>query len=74
MGAVPPGRGGPGHQLVIGPTPDCRAIAVSCTCLRTAERAPLGVRPRWGGGEAYRAWEAHLEAAAEAEPGLEAAL
>lgn len=47
MVTVPPGRGGAAHQLVIGPTPDCRSIAVSCTCLRTAEREPLGVRPRW---------------------------
>lgn len=72
MTAVPPGRGGLGHQLVIAPTPDCRSIAVSCTCRRGAEREPLGVRPRWDGGEAYRAWEAHLEA--EAEAGLEAAV
>ena len=64
---VPPGPGGAAHQFVIAPTPDLRAVAVSCTCLGV-KREPIGVRPRWEGGEAYRAWLAHLEAEAEAEP------
>ena len=53
---VPPGRGGPGHQLMIAATRDLREIAVSCTCLRSADREPIGVQPRWEGGEAYAAW------------------
>jgi hypothetical protein len=68
--AVPPGPGGAAHQFVIAPTPDLRHVAVSCTCRGGAEREPIGVRPRWEGGEAYRAWLAHLEAEAEAEAGL----
>jgi hypothetical protein len=51
------------------PTPDLRNVAVSCTCRAKAEREPIGIRTRWEGGEAYRAWLAHLEA----EAGLEAA-
>jgi hypothetical protein len=66
----PPGQGGAAHQLQIVPTPDLRKVAVSCTCRATAERDPIGVRARWEGGEAYRAWLAHLEA----EAGLEAAI
>ena len=58
--AVPPGRGGTAHQLIIAATPDLRDIAVSCTCLRAAGLAPIGVRRRWGGGEAWAAWLAHL--------------
>ena len=58
--AVPPGRGGAAHQLVIAATRDLRDIAVSCTCLRVAGRDPIGVRRRWGGGEAWAAWLAHL--------------
>jgi hypothetical protein len=70
---APPGRGGAAHQLQIAPTPDLRQVAVSCTCRTPAEREPIGVRARWAGGEAYRAWLAHLEAeaipaAAEPEP------
>ena len=57
---VPPGRGGAAHQLIITATRDLRDIAVSCTCLRVAGLAPLGVRRRWGGGEAWAAWLAHL--------------
>jgi len=64
---VPPGRGGAAHQLQIAPTPDLRQVAVSCTCRTRAERGPLGVRTRWAGGEAYRAWLAHLEAEAGSE-------
>lgn len=60
MTAVPPGRGGPAHQLIIVPTPDLCDIAVSCTCLRAGGLAPIGVRRRWGGGEAWAAWLAHL--------------
>jgi hypothetical protein len=67
---VPPGRGGAAHQFVIAPEPDLRNIAVTCTCLRSAERGPLGVQPRWAGGEAYAAWLGHIEA----EAGPEAAL
>jgi hypothetical protein len=66
---VPPGRGGAAHQLTIAATPDLRKVAVSCTC-RTAGREPIGARARWEGGEAYRAWLAHLEA----EAGPEAAI
>jgi hypothetical protein len=58
--AVPPGRGGAAHQLVIAATRDLRAIAVSCTCLRGRGAEPIGVRRRWGGGEAFQAWLAHL--------------
>lgn len=57
---TPPGRGGAAHQLVIAPEPDLRNIAVSCTCLRNADRDPIGVQLRWGGGEAWAAWLAHL--------------
>jgi hypothetical protein len=64
-GWFPPGRGGASHQLTIVPTPDLRQVAVSCTCL--AE--PIGARARWEGGEAYKAWLAHLEAEAEPEAG-----
>jgi len=64
---VPTGRGGAAHQLQIAPTPDLRKVAVSCTCRTTAEREPIGVRLRWEGGEAYRAWLAHLEAEAGSE-------
>jgi hypothetical protein len=60
MSAVPPGRGGAAHQLIIVPTPDLRDVAVSCTCLRAAGLAPIGVRRRWGGGEAWAVWLAHL--------------
>jgi hypothetical protein len=67
---VPPGRGGAAHQFVIAPAPDLRAVAVSCTCRPDVEREPLGVRARWDGGEAYRAWLAHLEVEAEPEAGL----
>lgn len=67
---APPGRGGAAHQFTLAPTPDLRAIAVSCTCRGAAEREPIGVRPRWEGGEANRAWLAHLEAEAEPEAGL----
>ena len=59
-GLVPPGRGGRAQQLVIAATRDLRAVAVSCTCLRATGRDPIGVRPMWGGGEAYAAWLAHL--------------
>ncbi len=31
MTAVPPGRGGATHQLIIVPPPDLRDVAVSCT-------------------------------------------
>ena len=58
--AVPPGRGGAAHQLLIAATRDLRGIAVSCTCLRKPGSDPIGVRRRWGGGEAYAAWLAHL--------------
>jgi hypothetical protein len=68
LGTAPPGRGGAAHQFTLAPAPGLRAIAVSCTCLAAAEREPIGVRPRWEGGEAYRAWLAHLEAEVEAEP------
>lgn len=68
--AVPPGRGGPAHQLTLAPAPDRRTIEVSCTCRAAADREPIGARPRWEGGEAYRAWLAHLEAEAEPEAGL----
>jgi hypothetical protein len=67
---VPPGRGGPAHQFTIAPAPGLRAVVVSCTCRAAAELEPLGVRARWEGGEAYRAWLAHLEAEAEAEAQL----
>ncbi len=60
MTAVPPGRGGAAHQLIIVPAPDLRDVAVSCTCLRAAGLVPIGVRRRWGGGEAWAAWLAHL--------------
>jgi hypothetical protein len=71
LGTVPPGPGGAAHQFTLAPTPDLRAVAVSCTCRAAAEREPIGVRPRWEGGEAYRAWLAHLEAeAAEPEASL----
>jgi hypothetical protein len=66
----PSGRGGEAHQLQIAPTPDLRTIAVSCTCRAAAEAGALGVRPRWAGGEAYRAWLTHLEAEAEPEAGI----
>ncbi len=71
---VPPGPGGAGHQFTLAPSPDLRAVAVSCTCRDRAEREPIGVRPRWAGGEAYRAWLAHLEAERQAEPEPEAGL
>lgn len=60
MSAVPPGRGGGAHQLIIAPTQDLRAITVSCTCLRPAVLVPIGVRRRRRGGEAWAAWLAHL--------------
>lgn len=71
MSAVPPGRGGAAHQLVIVPAP-ARTVEVTCTCLRAAAREPIGVQARWAGGEAYRAWEAHLQA--EADTGIEAGI
>ena len=60
MTAVPPGRGGAAHQLIIIPTPDLRDIAVSRTWLRAAGLAPIGVRRRRGGGGARAGWLARL--------------
>jgi hypothetical protein len=57
---APPGIGGPGHQLIIIPAQDCRGIVVTCTCLRDAELEPIGMRRKWGEGEAYGAWMAHV--------------
>ena len=54
---VPPGPGGAADQLVITATQDLRDVAVSRTCLRAVGLDPIGVRRRWGGGEA---WLAHL--------------
>ena len=62
MTAVPPGRGGAAHQLIIVPTPDLHDVAVSRTCLRAAGLAPIGVRRRRGAGEARAAWLARLAA------------
>jgi hypothetical protein len=45
---------------VITATQDLRDVAVSCTCLRAAGLDPIGVRRRWGGGEAWATWLAHL--------------
>jgi hypothetical protein len=52
MTAVPPGRDGAGHQLIIVPTPDFRDVVVPCTGLRAAGLAPVGMRRRRGGGQA----------------------
>ena len=60
MTAVPPGRGGATRQLLIVPGADLRDVAVSDSCLRAAGLAPIGVRRRRGGCEAWAAWLAHL--------------
>ena len=57
---VPPGIGGRDHQIVILPDAFTRLITVTCSCLRNRGLDPLGVRRRWGGGEARGAWLAHL--------------
>lgn len=57
---VPPGLGSAAHQLVIAAMQDLRDVAVSCTCLRAAGLDPIRVRRRWGGGEAWATWLAHL--------------
>jgi hypothetical protein len=57
---VPPGLGRAAHQHVITARQDLRDIAVPRTRLRAAGPDTIGVRRRWGGGQAWAAWLAHL--------------